>query len=62
MKLSQKARLVILMLYAALLFCVCRWLFGTWFPPNAEKGLWLGCTPGLRHRVKGLLPFAEKSL
>jgi uncharacterized protein len=41
MKLSQSTRLVILVLYAFLLFSVCRFLFGTWLPPNAEKGLWL---------------------
>ncbi len=41
MKLSQTARLAILVLYAVLLFAVCRFLFGTWLPPNAEKGLWL---------------------
>jgi hypothetical protein len=40
MKLSQKARLAILILYSALLVSVCRFLFGTWLPPNAEKGLW----------------------
>jgi uncharacterized protein len=40
MKLSQTTRLVILLLYAALLFAVCRFLFGTWLPPTAEKGLW----------------------
>jgi hypothetical protein len=27
-------------LYSALLFAVCRFLFGTWLPPTAEKGLW----------------------
>jgi uncharacterized protein DUF87 len=32
---------MILALYAALLLSVCRLLFGTWMPPNAEKGLWL---------------------
>src|SRR5882762_717403 len=41
MKLSQTARLVILLLYAFSLFAVCRFLFGTWLPPTAEKGLWL---------------------
>jgi len=41
MDLPQKTRLVILALYAALLVSVCRFLFGTWLPPNAEKGLWL---------------------
>jgi hypothetical protein len=40
MKLSQKARLAILILYGTLLVSVCRFLFGTWLPPNAEKGLW----------------------
>lgn len=40
-QLSQRARLVILVLYAALLFSVCRFLFGTWLPPSPEKGLWL---------------------
>ena len=37
MKLSQKARLVILVLYTALLFCVCRFLFDAWFPRRAQK-------------------------
>jgi len=41
MKLSQTTRLVIILLYAALMIAVCRFLFGTWLPPTAEKGLWL---------------------
>src|SRR5882757_7351659 len=41
MKLSQTTRLVVLLLYAVLLFGVCRFLFGSWLPPTAEKGLWL---------------------
>src|SRR5579863_444427 len=41
MKLSQETRLVILVLYAVFLFSICRFLFGSWLPPNAEKGLWL---------------------
>jgi len=41
MKLSQKTRLIILLLYAGLLFSVCRLLFNSWLPPNSEKGLWL---------------------
>src|SRR6266851_3182911 len=41
MKLSQTTRLVIILLYAALMLAVCRFLFGTWLPPTAEKGLWL---------------------
>jgi hypothetical protein len=40
-RLSQTTRLVILLSYAALLFAVCRFLFGAWLPPTAEKGLWL---------------------
>lgn len=38
--LSQKARLVILAAYAVFLLVVCKLLFGTWLPPNPEKGLW----------------------
>src|SRR5690348_14959811 len=41
MKLSQKVRVIILLIYAAALFCVCRYLFGAWLPPSTEKGLWL---------------------
>jgi uncharacterized protein len=41
MKLSQTTRVVIILLYAALMLAVCRFLFGTWLPPTAEKGLWL---------------------
>src|SRR5690348_13733010 len=53
MKLSQKTRLVILVLYAGLLFSVCKFLFGTWLPPNAEKGLWLYAS--LAHLLLGKL-------
>jgi uncharacterized protein len=53
MKLSQKARLVILALYAILLFSVCRFLFGAWLPPSAEKGLWLYAS--LAHLLLGTL-------
>jgi DNA helicase HerA-like ATPase len=53
MKLSQKARLVILVLYGGLLFSVCRFLFGTWLPPSAEKGLWLYAS--LAHLLLGTL-------
>lgn len=38
---TQKTRLVVLLLYAILLFSVCRFLFGAWLPPSTEKGLWL---------------------
>jgi hypothetical protein len=41
MKLTQKTRLGILLLYAGLLFSVCRFLFNSWIPPSSEKGLWL---------------------
>jgi len=51
--LSQKTRIVILALYAVLLFSVCRFLFGTWLPPNAEKGLWLYAS--LAHLLLGTL-------
>src|SRR2546421_10441182 len=53
MKLSQTTRLVILLLYAALLFAVCRFLFGTWLPPTAEKGVWLYAS--LAHLLLGTL-------
>jgi hypothetical protein len=53
MKLSQKARLVILVLYAVLLFSVCKFVFGTWLPPSAEKGLWLYAS--LAHLLLGTL-------
>src|SRR6266849_326506 len=53
MKLSQKARLVILALYAVLLFSICRFLFGAWLPPSAEKGLWLYAS--LAHLLLGTL-------
>jgi hypothetical protein len=52
-KLSQKKRLLILVLYAVLLFSVCRFLFGAWLPPTAEKGLWLYAS--LAHLLLGTL-------
>src|SRR5690348_9473679 len=53
MRLSQKARLVILALYAILLFSTCRFLFGAWLPVSAEKGLWLYAS--LAHLLLGTL-------
>ncbi len=41
MKHSQKIRLLLLLLYASILFLVCHCLFGAWLPPSTEKGLWL---------------------
>lgn len=41
------------MMYAVLLFSVCRYLFGTWLPPSAEKGLWLYAS--LAHLLLGTL-------
>jgi uncharacterized protein len=60
-KLSQKARIVILGLYATLLLCVCKYLFGAWLPPNAEKGLWFYAS--FAHLLLGTLllsPFFTK--
>lgn len=65
MKLSQTARFAILVLYAVLLFGVCRFLFGTWLSPNAAKCLWLyasfahllhGTHRGVKGTVVGLFP------
>jgi uncharacterized protein len=53
MKLSQTSRLIILTFYAQLLFAVCRFLFGSWLPPSAEKGLWLYAALG--HLLLGTL-------
>lgn len=38
--LSQRARLVILLLYIAALFIASKAALGTWLPPVNEKGLW----------------------
>ncbi len=38
--LGQRARLIVLISYIALLFCASRIALGSWLPPTSEKGLW----------------------
>lgn len=38
--LSQRTRLIVLIIYLGFLFGISKLVFDTWLPPNSEKGMW----------------------